>query len=218
MKKLYTYLLLLVCFTWVSCSSSDTDGQTFQVKMSVWPLGEEKEYTLKEFADPTDNITIVSTQPSWVAVDYYTNTDNQLVVVVTVDENIEPTARQHQLIVKAGNGNQFLLDITQNAPEFFEKSLEFAGKGGTQNITLEQLTPPVLFTIGLSDWLELEWKSETSRDVAIIAKANPSDAERSAQIVLKDSQGNHTTLEVKQHCLEDNSDETSDQTTDQEAL
>ena len=218
MKNLYTYFLLLVCFTWVSCSSSDNDGQTFQVKMSVWPLGEEREYTLKEFAEPTDDITIVSTQPSWVAVDYYTNTNNQLVVVVTVDENIDPIERQHQLIMKAGNGNQFLLDITQDAPEFFGRSLEFSGKGGTQNITLEHLTPPVLFTIGLSDWLELEWKSETSRDVAITAKANPSDGERSAQIILKDSQGNHTTLEVRQHFMEDNSDSTSDQTTDQEAL
>ncbi len=217
MKQLYTILLLLACLSWGSCGSDDK-GKTFQVKMSVWPLGEVKEYTLKEFADPTDNITIVSTQPDWVSVDYYTNTDDQLVVVVSVDENIETTARQHQLMMNVQNGNQFILDITQSAPQFFEVELEFAGKGEAQSITLANLTPPVVITEGLSDWLKMEWKSETSRDVTITANANPSGDERSAQVILKDSQGNHTTLLVKQHPLKDNTDDSTDQTTDQEAL
>ena len=68
------------------------------------------------------------------------------------------------------------------------------------------------------DWLEIEWKSETSRDIIVTAKANPSATERTAQITLKDSQGNHTILHVSQTVMKDNSDDTTEQTTDQEAL
>ena len=218
MNRLYTYLLLLVCLTWISCSSSDNDRQTFQVKMAVSALGEEKEYTLKEFADPTDEITIESTQPEWVSVDYYTNTSDQLVVVVTVDENSEELEREHQILLKAQNGNQLRLDITQKAPQFYERSFEFAGKGESRTVTLEDFTPPVVATEGINDWLQLEWKSASLKDVTIIVKANPSGAERSAQITLKDSQGNRTTLQVTQQFMQDDSDATTDQTTDQEAL
>ena len=73
-------------------------------------------------------------------------------------------------------------------------------------------------TEGINDWLQLEWKSASLKDVTIIVKANPSGAERSAQITLKDSQGNRTTLQVTQQFMQDDSDATTDQTTDQEAL
>lgn len=219
MRQLYTYFLLLTCCLWVSCSKSDdTKSNTYEVNMSVTALGEVKEYTLKDFADPTDEITIVSTQPSWVEIEYYTNTSNQLVVVVVVDENDELLEREHQFTMKAQNGHIFVLNITQNAPQFFEMSLDYSGQGGQHALTLEHFTPPVVSTEGLGDWLSVEWKSETSRDVVITANANPLDTERSAQITLKDSQGNRTILYVTQNVMKDNSDDTSDHVTDQEAL
>ena len=217
MNRLYTYLLLLVCFTWVSCSSDDKPV-VFHVKMSVGALGDEKEYTLIDFADPTDEITVLSTQPSWATVSYYTNNNNQLAVVVIVEENTEDQAREHQYSLMTQKGNQFFLDIIQDASQVFERSLDFAGKGESKTITLEDFTPPVLFTEGLSDWIQMEWKSETSKDVTIKTTANPSGAERSALITLKDSQGNRTILHVTQQFMKDDSDSTSDHVTDQEAL
>ena len=217
MNRLYTYLLLLVCLTWVSCSSDDKP-KTFQVKMSVGALGDEKEYTLIDFADPTDEITILSTQPSWVTVSYYTNKNNQLAVVVIVEENAEELVREHQFSLKTQNGNLFYLDITQDASLIFERSLDFAGKGESKTITLEDFEPPVLFTEGLSDWIQMEWKSETSNEVTVKTTANPLGSERSAQVTLKDSQGNRTILHVTQQSMKDDSDNTSDHVTDQEAL
>ena len=217
MNRLYTYLLLLVCFTWVSCSSDDKDI-VFHVKMPVDALGGEKEYTLIDFADPTDEITVLSTEPSWVTVTYYTNKNNQLAVMVIVEENTEDLPREHQYSLKTQNGNQFYLDITQDASLIFERSLDFAGKGESKTITLEDFTPPVLFTEGLSDWIQMEWESETSSNVTIKTTANPLGTERSAQITLKDAQGNRTILHVTQQSMKDDSDNTSDHVTDQEAL
>ncbi len=218
MKQLYTYLLLLTCCLWVSCSKSDDKSNTYEVNMSVTALGELKEYTLKDFANSIDEITIQSTQPSWASIELETNTNNEVVVIVMVDENDEETERTHQVSLKAENGHIFLLNITQEAPLFFEKTLDFAGQGGQHALTLENFTPPVVSTEGLDDWLEIEWKSETSRDIIVTAKANPSATERTAQITLKDSQGNHTILHVSQTVMKDNSDDTTEQTTDQEAL
>ena len=186
--------------------------------MSVTALGELKEYTLKDFAKSIDEITIQSTQPSWASIELETNTNNEVVVIVMVDENDEEAERTHQVSLKAENGHIFLLNITQKAPLFFEKTLDFAGQGGQHALTLENFTPPVVSTEGLDDWLEIEWKSETSRDIIVTAKANPSATERTAQITLKDSQGNHTILHVSQTVMKDNSDDTTEQTTDQEAL
>ena len=194
MKQLYTYLLLLTCCLWVSCSKSDDKSNTYEVNMSVTALGELKEYTLKDFANSIDEITIQSTQPSWASIELETNTNNEVVVIVMVDENDEEAERTHQVSLKAENGHIFLLNITQKAPLFFEKTLDFAGQGGQHALTLENFTPPVVSTEGLDDWLEIEWKSETSRDIIVTAKANPSATERTAQITLKDSQGNHTIL------------------------
>lgn len=218
MKQLYTYLLLLTCCLWVSCSKSDDKSNTYEVNMSVTALGELKEYTLKDFANSIDEITIQSTQPSWALIELETNTNNEVVVIVMVDENDEEAERTHQVSLKAENGHIFLLNITQKAPLFFEKTLDFAGQGGQHALTLENFTPPVVSTEGLDDWLEIEWKSETSRDIIVTAKANPSATERTAQITLKDSQGNHTILRVSQKVMKDNSDDTTEQTTDQEAL
>lgn len=218
MKQLYTYLLLLTCCLWVSCSKSDDKSNTYEVNMSVTALGELKEYTLKDFANSIDEITIQSTQPSWASIELETNTNNEVVVIVMVDENDEEAERTHQVSLKAENGHIFLLNITQKAPLFFEKTLDFAGQGGQHALTLENFTPPVVSTEGLDDWLEIEWKSETSRDIIVTAKANPSATERTAQITLKDSLGNHTILHVSQTVMKDNSDDTTEQTTDQEAL
>ena len=218
MKHLYTYLLLLTCCLWVSCSKSDDKSNTYEVNMSVTALGELKEYTLKDFANSIDEITIQSTQPSWASIELETNTNNEVVVIVMVDENDEEAERTHQVSLKAENGHIFLLNITQKAPLFFEKTLDFAGQGGQHALTLENFTPPVVSTEGLDDWLEIEWKSETSRDIIVTAKANPSATERTAQITLKDSQGNHTIFHVSQTVMKDNSDDTTEQTTDQEAL
>lgn len=218
MKQLYTYLLLLTCCLLVSCSKSDDKSNTYEVNMSVTALGELKEYTLKDFANSIDEITIQSTQPSWASIELETNTNNEVVVIVMVDENDEETERTHQVSLKAENGHIFLLNITQKAPLFFEKTLDFAGQGGQHALTLENFTPPVVSTEGLDNWLEIEWKSETSRDIIVTAKANPSATERTAQITLKDSQGNHTILHVSQTVMKDNSDDTTEQTTDQEAL
>ena len=218
MKQLYTYLLLLTCCLWVSCSKSDDKSNTYEVNMSVTALGELKEYTLKDFAKSIDEITIQSTQPSWASIELETNTNNEVVVIVMVDENDEEAERTHQVSLKAENGHIFLLNITQKAPLFFEKTLDFAGQGGQHALTLENFTPPVVSTEGLDNWLEIEWKSETSRDIIVTAKANPSATERTAQITLKDSQGNHTILHVSQTVMKDNSDDTTEQTTDQEAL
>lgn len=218
MKQLYPYLLLLTCCLWVSCSKSDDKSNTYEVNMSVTALGELKEYTLKDFANSIDEITIQSTQPSWASIELETNTNNEVVVIVMVDENDEEAERTHQVSLKAENGHIFLLNITQKAPLFFEKTLDFAGQGGQHALTLENFTPPVVSTEGLDDWLEIEWKSETSRDIIVTAKANPSATERTAQITLKDSQGNHTILHVSQTVMKDNSDDTTEQTTDQEAL
>lgn len=218
MKQLYTYLLLLTCCLWVSCSKSDDKSNTYEVNMSVTALGELKEYTLKDFANSIDEITIQSTQPSWALIELETNTNNEVVVIVMVDENDEEAERTHQVSLKAENGHIFLLNITQKAPLFFEKTLNFAGQGGQHALTLENFTPPVVSTEGLDDWLEIEWKSETSRDIIVTAKANPSATERTAQITLKDSLGNHTILHVSQTVMKDNSDDTTEQTTDQEAL
>lgn len=218
MKQLYTYLLLLTCCLWVSCSKSDDKSNTYEVNMSVTALGELKEYTLKDFANSIDEITIQSTQPSWASIELETNTNNEVVVIVMVDENDEEAERTHQVSLKAENGHIFLLNITQKAPLFFEKTLDFAGQGGQHALTLENFTPPVVSTEGLDNWLEIEWKSETSRDIIVTAKANPSATERTAQITLKDSLGNHTILHVSQTVMKDNSDDTTEQTTDQEAL
>ena len=218
MKQLYTYLLLLTCCLWVSCSKSDDKSNTYEVNMSVTALGELKEYTLKDFANSIDEITIQSTQPSWASIELETNTNNEVVVIVMVDENDEEAERTHQVSLKAENGHIFLLNITQKAPLFFEKTLDFAGQGGQRALTLENFTPPVVSTEGLDNWLEIEWKSETSRDIIVTAKANPSATERTAQITLKDSQGNHTILHASQTVMKDNSDDTTEQTTDQEAL
>lgn len=218
MKQLYTYLLLLTCCLWVSCSKSDDKSNTYEVNMSVTALGELKEYTLKDFANSIDEITIQSTQPSWASIELETNTNNEVVVIVMVDENDEEAERTHQVSLKAENGHIFLLNITQKAPLFFEKTLDFAGQGGQHALTLENFTPPVVSTEGLDNWLEIEWKSETSRDIIVTAKANPSATERTAQITLKDSQGSHTILHVSQTVMKDNSDDTTEQTTDQEAL
>lgn len=218
MKLLYTYLLLLTCCLWLSCSKSDDKSNTYEVNMSVTALGELKEYTLKDFANSIDEITIQSTQPFWASIELETNTNNEVVVIVMVDENDEEAERTHQVSLKAENGHIFLLNITQKAPLFFEKTLDFAGQGGQHALTLENFTPPVVSTEGLDDWLEIEWKSETSRDIIVTAKANPSATERTAQITLKDSQGNHTILHVSQTVMKDNSDDTTEQTTDQEAL
>lgn len=218
MKQLYTYLLLLTCSLLVSCSKSDDKSNTYEVNMSVTALGELKEYTLKDFANSIDEITIQSTQPYWASIELETNTNKEVVVIVMVDENDEETERTHQVSLKAENGHIFLLNITQKAPLFFEKTLDFAGQGGQHALTLENFTPPVVSTEGLDDWLEIEWKSETSRDIIVTAKANPSATERTAQITLKDSQGNHTILHVSQTVMKDNSDDTTEQTTDQEAL
>ncbi len=218
MKQLYPYLLLLTCCLWVSCSKSDDKSNTYEVNMSVTALGELKEYTLKDFANSIDEITIQSTQPSWASIELETNTNNEVVVIVMVDENDEEAERTHQVSLKAENGHIFLLNITQKAPLFFEKTLDFAGQGGQHALTLENFTPPVVSTEGLDNWLEIEWKSETSRDIIVTAKANPSATERTAQITLKDSQGNHTILHVSQTVMKDNSDDTTEQTTDQEAL
>ena len=218
MKQLYTYLLLLTCCLWVSCSKSDDKSNTYEVNMSVTALGELKEYTLKDFANSIDEITIQSTQPSWASIELETNTNNEVVVIVMVDENDEEAERTHQVSLKAENGHIFLLNIPQKAPLFFEKTLDFAGQGGQHALTLENFTPPVVSTEGLDNWLEIEWKSETSRDIIVTAKANPSATERTAQITLKDSQGNHTILHVSQTVMKDNSDDTIEQTTDQEAL
>jgi len=99
MKQLYTILLmLLACCSWVSCGS-DKSGETFNVKMDVTALGEDKEYTLKDFADATDEISLVSTQPSWVTVTYATNENNQWVIKVSVEENTESDERQHQVMI-----------------------------------------------------------------------------------------------------------------------
>ena len=218
MKQLYPYLLLLTCCLWLSCSKSDDKSNTYEVNMSVTALGELKEYTLKDFANSIDEITIQSTQPSWASIELETNTNNEVVVIVMVDENDEEAERTHQVSLKAENGHIFLLNITQKAPLFFEKTLDFAGQGGQHALTLENFTPPVVSTEGLDNWLEIEWKSETSRDIIVTAKANPSATERTAQITLKDSQGNHTILHVSQTVMKDNSDDTTEQTTDQEAL
>ena len=218
MKQLYTYLLLLTCCLWVSCSKSDDKSNTYEVNMSVTALGELKEYTLKDFANSIDEITIQSTQPSWALIELETNTNNEVVVIVMVDENDEEAERTHQVSLKAENGHIFLLNITQKAPLFFEKTLDFAGQGGQHALTLENFTPPVVSTEGLDNWLEIEWKSETSRDIIVTAKANPLATERTAQITLKDSQGNQTMLHVSQTVMKDNSDDTTEQTTDQEAL
>ena len=193
MKQLYTYLLLLTCCLWVSCSKSDDKSNTYEVNM-------------KDFANSIDEITIQSTQPSWASIELETNTNNEVVVIVMVDENDEEAERTHQVSLKAENGHIFLLNITQKAPLFFEKTLDFAGQGGQHALTLENFTPPVVSTEGLDDWLEIEWKSETSRDIIVTAKANPSATERTAQITLKDSQGNHTILHVSQTVMKDNSD------------
>jgi hypothetical protein len=53
--------------------------------MSVTALGELKEYTLKDFANSIDEITIQSTQPSWASIELETNTNNEVVVIVMVD-------------------------------------------------------------------------------------------------------------------------------------
>lgn len=217
MRQLYTFLLFFVCYAWTSCSS-DKGADTFQVKMSVTALGVEKEYTVKEIADPTDEMTVESVQPSWVSVDLYTDENDQWVVVVVVDENTEEQERLHQLVIKAQNGNKFVLDITQKGCQYFETSLQFPAKGESKEMTLEQLTPPVVDIEGSVDWLEFAWESETSRDVTITTNANPSDAERSARVIIKDSHGNRTILSVQQGFFADESDSSSGEETDQPAL
>lgn len=163
-------------------------------------------------------MTVESVQPSWVSVDMYTDENDQWVVVVVVDENEEEQERLHQLVIKAQNGNKFVLDITQKGCQYFETSLQFPAKGESKEMTLEQLTPPVVDIEGSVDWLEFAWESETSRDVTITANANPSDAERSARIIIKDSQGNRTILSVQQGFFADESDSSSGEETDQPAL
>ncbi len=218
MKQLYTILLmLLACCSWVSCGS-DKSGETFNVKMDVTALGEDKEYTLKEFADATDDLSLVSTQPSWVTVTYSINENNQWVVKVSVEENTESDERQHQVILKAQNGNQLLLDITQKAPVYFELQMDFGAKGGSRTVTLEDFAPPVVFTKGEEDWIKLTWKSETSKSLTVTVAANSTDAKRNAQIIMTDSDGNHTTLSVQQDFFTDQSDDTTEEPTDQPAL
>ncbi len=113
MKQLYTYLLLLTCCLWVSCSKSDDKSNTYEVNMSVTALGELKEYTLKDFANSIDEITIQSTQPSWASIELETNTNNEVVVIVMVDENDEEAERTHQVSLKAENGHIFQrVDLT----------------------------------------------------------------------------------------------------------
>ena len=143
MKQLYTYLLLLTCCLWVSCSKSDDKSNTYEVNMSVTALGELKEYTLKDFANSIDEITIQSTQPSWASIELETNTNNEVVVIVMVDENDEEAERTHQVSLKAENGHIFLLNITQKAPLFFEKTLDRQGISLSQQKRTLQL-PSVL--------------------------------------------------------------------------
>ena len=69
--------------------------------MSVTALGVEKEYTVKEIADPTDEMTVESVQPSWVSVDMYTDENDQWVVVVVVDENTEEQERLHRMVISS---------------------------------------------------------------------------------------------------------------------
>lgn len=218
MKQLYTILLMfLACCSWVSCGS-DKSGETFNVKMDVTALGEDKEYTLKDFADATDDLSLVSTQPSWVTVTYSTNENDQWVIKVSVEENTESDERQHQVILKAQNGNQLLLDITQKAPVYFELQMDFGAKGGSRTVTLEDFAPPVVFTKGEEDWIKLTWKSETSKSLTVTVAANSTDAKRNAQIIMTDSDGNHTTLSVQQDFFTDQSDDTTEEPTDQPAL
>ncbi len=217
MKHLYTFLLLFVCCAWVSCDS-DKGAQNFEVKMSVSALGEEKEYTLKEFANAQEDISIVSTQPSWILADYYIDDNNQPVVIVIVEENTETVERQHQLIMKAQNGNQFYLDITQKACQYFDAVMVFTAKGESKEILLDNLSVPVVSIEGLTDWLQMEWRSEKSKHVTITADENPLSAERSAEVTVKDSQGNRTIISIQQEYFTDESDGTSDEYTDQPAL
>jgi len=48
--------------------------------------------------------------------------------------------------------------------------------------------------------------------------ANSTDAKRNAQIIMTDSDGNHTTLSVQQDFFTDQSDDTTEEPTDQPAL
>jgi len=83
---------------------------------------------------------------------------------------------------------------------------------------LEDFTPPVVFTKGEEDWIKLTWKSETSKSLTVTVAANSTDAKRNAQIIMTDSDGNHTTLSVQQDFFTDQSDDTTEEPTDQPAL